>query len=298
VLLPRNLNISLKEYQQSDGISLADQIVLLKQNKYCQHLNNSINSNLKGNDYVSKVLNNKVKLTIPKDGGAIFCGNKWKSIDTLFYVKQLMELIKLNDKNYKIYLGKGDYEIDDDFCRSIPKNVTHIWANNINSRDSRLKYMPLGRDFRSSQYFNIKPSHIKRTMLYCNFSINTNQIRSRLNKEMANHKFAKIEHMGAFLKYPISRHEYYERLCQSKFVLCPRGRALDTYRMWDCMYLGAIPIVIKEAVFHDYLSDMPILFIKNIRELKRLSRSCLQSIYKKMLNSRYNYGKLYLNYWL
>ena len=37
--------------------------------------------------------------------------------------------------------------------------------------------------------------------------------------------------------------EYIESLKQHKFVLCPFGNGFDTFRTWEALYSGCIPII-------------------------------------------------------
>lgn len=37
--------------------------------------------------------------------------------------------------------------------------------------------------------------------------------------------------------------DHYLQAAQSRFVLCPSGLGFDTYRLWETLLLGAIPIV-------------------------------------------------------
>lgn len=41
--------------------------------------------------------------------------------------------------------------------------------------------------------------------------------------------------------------EYYETICASMFVLCPRGVAPSTYRIFEAMKAGRVPVVIADA---------------------------------------------------
>lgn len=46
-------------------------------------------------------------------------------------------------------------------------------------------------------------------------------------------------------KDPLPHDEYINALLQSKFVLCPTGNGLDSYRILEALYLGAVPIIIN-----------------------------------------------------
>ena len=104
--------------------------------------------------------------------------------------------------------------------------------------------------------------------------------------------------MGEFLNYPIGHDEFYRRLRQAKFCIAPRGNAIETFRMWDCLYLGTIPIVVREAAFHDALEDLPILFIDSYQAYAELTEKKLNQIYNEMCLRELNYNKLKNRFWL
>ena len=104
--------------------------------------------------------------------------------------------------------------------------------------------------------------------------------------------------MGRFLDYELSREEFFDDLESAKFCICPRGKAFDTFRMWDALYCGTIPIVVKEAVFHELLNDLPILFLQSYEEFESLTAEQLEATYQEMLKTKYNFEKLRASYWL
>jgi hypothetical protein len=89
-----------------------------------------------------------------------------------------------------------------------------------------------------------------------------------------------IENMRTFLNYSISRDQFFERLGNAKFTICPRGNALDTFRFYDAIYSGSIPIVVKER-FHELelFKDIPILFLEKIEDFNTLTEEFLEKKY-------------------
>ena len=79
-------------------------------------------------------------------------------------------------------------------------------------------------------------------------------------------------------------------------MMCPRGCGLDTYRMWDCLYLGCIPIVVKYEGYADY-SDLPILFIDKWEDYLNITEDYLENKWKEMVEKNYNYDKLHFSWW-
>ena len=49
----------------------------------------------------------------------------------------------------------------------------------------------------------------------------------------------------------------------SKFVLCPSGLGMDTYRLWETLMLGSIPIVESNKGFDRTYSMLPVLIVPN-----------------------------------
>ena len=79
-------------------------------------------------------------------------------------------------------------------------------------------------------------------------------------------------------------------------MICPRGCGIDTYRLWDCIYMGCIPIVEKYEGYKQF-EDLPILFIDHWRDINNLTESYLEHTWLDMLEREYNYEKLKLSYW-
>lgn len=77
----------------------------------------------------------------------------------------------------------------------------------------------------------------------------THIIRKIITEEFSNHKRSVIiprkkEH---FLNYSESlQSEYREIMSKSKFVLCPRGYASSSYRIYEAMQLGRVPVIISD----------------------------------------------------
>jgi hypothetical protein len=45
----------------------------------------------------------------------------------------------------------------------------------------------------------------------------------------------------------IESEENIKRLAEYEFCICPEGNGVDTHRLWECIYLKVVPIVIKSA---------------------------------------------------
>lgn len=296
--------ISLSEFQVSMGIPAEDQICLLGKDNIIY--SDFFNWNNEKKDISNKTIlsllrfmfENKFKYFF-KGYNKIFLGRTESSFDNLESLELVYKQIKRCPRNrFILMIGKGDYEFNIEHIKKKPDNLVGISANNINIYHPDVIYFPMGRDWRSRDLFqNFLPCAEKRQTLYCNFSLNTHSIRKKTYDLVKEKKFINFQHMGSFLNYSISREEYFKQLSTSKFCVCPRGNAIDTFRMWDALYVGTIPIVVYEAIFHDYLQDLPILFIQNYDQFGMLTYDFLEKKYTKMLSCKYNYKKLKSSYW-
>lgn len=292
------MGMSLADFQLSRGIDVNQQICLINNKVFPGALHVCVGASLPPGCVGVRLSTGEV-MSVPRGGGVVFCGRSDRSVDTLDYARLLLSLIQRIDARFSVVVGKGDYEVDGKFAEQIPANVDKVWVNNKNVAHEKIYYLPMGRDFRSQQYHGFFPGEsLKETLLYCNFSLDTHPVRRKMYDIVKGLPFATLEHMGNFLAYPIRRDVFYERVAQSRFVLCPRGNAIDTFRLWDCMYLGAIPIVLREAEFHRELVDLPVLFVDGVEELMCLTAESLESRYEQMRVQEFKYQKLRLGYWV
>ena len=88
---------------------------------------------------------------------------------------------------------------------------------------------------------------------------------------------------------------YYQQLCRSKFCLAPPNFVPDTYRIWDCLYMGCIPIIL-DFEGSSFLKDLPILFIDNYKKFLTITEDELNEIWLDMINKEYNFDKLNISY--
>lgn len=79
------------------------------------------------------------------------------------------------------------------------------------------------------------------------------------------------------LEERLSLARYSEELHSHRFVLCPEGNGVDTHRLWETLYSGSIPVVIKNSWSSSLLEfGFPIIqtdswFPKDIQEAIRTS---------------------------
>ena len=151
----------------------------------------------------------------------------------------------------------------------------------------------MGRDYHNVDYYNKFSSKKKKILCLSNFSKKTHPLRRRFYK--------KIKHKKWITKQmkKINIEHFYKQLNQCKFVICPRGNGLETYRFYDTLYSGAIPIVLKENILYDKFKTLPVLILDTLEDLKNMTPQFLDEQYKLLSKKHQSYQRLLdMDYWL
>ena len=125
----------------------------------------------------------------------------------------------------------------------------------------------------------------KDKLLYLNFSLHTNPNRSNIMNSLLKNGFIKNKQLDW--------NSYIEDLSRHKFCISPKGKGVGCHRIWECLYLGVIPIV-EKSIHMSYFHDLPILFVDNYNNI---STEYLNQTYKDFQKKSFNMDKLSLSYW-
>ena len=259
--------------------------LLTKNNKFFDKENISIIS----------IYKKQIKLNIPNKNSVLFFSKKKSDNDDNYAIKKLRIIFDLvRKKHYKyIIIMSRTLCLNEEIYKKfkIPKNIKYIYIAHVKYKHKVIKFLPLGRDFRSkSSYIQADKYDNKDILCYCNFSLNTHIGRKKIYNNIKNKSFITFESMNKFLNYKISRNTYFERLGKSKFVICPRGKFIDSYRFYDALYSGAIPIVVREKYHNlDFYKKLPILFLNSVEEFKFLTRDYLNKKYEELIKYKKDY---------
>jgi hypothetical protein len=196
------------------------------------------------------------------------------------------------------YHDKIDYNV----ISLLEQNNNVVFAHAVSICHPRIQMIP-GGVFRRFNHFHLKTTP-KTILCYANFGLNCDRWfgnpRNVVLRDINKQDFILKENI---ISTEVVRRDYmnydhfYRQISKSKFSICPRGCGIDTYRMWDCICLGCIPIVEKYGGY-EKLNDLPILFVESIHEYGKLTEAYLNEKYEEMLTREYNYAKLTFDYWI
>ena len=158
------------------------------------------------------------------------------------------ELLRISRKSSFVVMRRTDY--DPPPTNKLPESVQVLYHCNLGKfHNGKVRHLPIGRDFRSAGAFqklydawNGKTLD-KLSLVYANFGQNTHVSRRVAIKQLRRLSFVDCVEGVRFLNYPMSRKKYAQTLAGYRFVICPRGNGRDTFRFWDSLCCGCIPIV-------------------------------------------------------
>jgi hypothetical protein len=182
--------------------------------------------------------------------------NNYKSIFVTTHDLEVFNEKFKNDINDKIIIThnsdgeiKNKYNFKLHLCQNLLKNFNNTipipigiennqWVDNKIFYD--IKNMRINKTKNIYFYFR-QHTHFKRKICYEKF----------INK----------------LEWNILRpkNEYFIEIAKHKYAICPRGNGLDTHRIWECLYLNTIPIVIKDDFIN--IHNLPIIVLDSWDDL-------------------------------
>ena len=208
---------------------------------------------------------------------------KWKTMinlrmgDSVFLkVRDIPYFISLNIQTKVVLVVHNSDESFTEYMYSVVKPYV-LKVRAVNCVTPLAEQLPLG--IRDDQYVShthllesMNSPPVKRDILcLVNFIIHTNPDRQNVYDLFKNNPYCKVDH--DYMHYDKSHEftneetvqrqkQYYKTLKRSVYSICPQGTGIDTHRVYECIYLGVIPIVLSSPLNPMY-STMPIKIVKD-----------------------------------
>ena len=124
----------------------------------------------------------------------------------------------------------------------------HVFAINTTMTHPRLTTIPIGFVDKQLPFLETfaRPECSRDIDIYANFTQTTNDEKRKacITAAMANSRVT--------WQSGRSVPDYYADLCRSTFVLCPEGTGIDTHRVYEALFCGATPVVLRNSLSHLY----------------------------------------------
>jgi len=210
-----------------------------------------------------------------------------------FYADQLAEYLENIDKKVIVITHNSDTA----FEVMPPDNVLAWFSTNINIDHERVKSIPIGlendiwlQNKRHKMTRKLQHKKVFKNLLYINHNIKTNPEKRKRPYEVLESQPWVTFGSGANGQ---GFDNYLDNIYNHPFVVCPEGNGIDTHRVWECLYVNTIPVVIRN-LNNKFYDDLPILFIDDWTEL---SQRFLHDTFMEFAEKKWNIEKLKFDYW-
>jgi hypothetical protein len=174
------------------------------------------------------------------------------------------------------------------FSRSIPLGLT-------NDCDDGPIYRILG----NSQHLKIasdNQKHLKNFdgTIYVNFNKSNNlRARGKLLDILRSLNSVKYDELRISEE---GRIDYLRNLRKYSLVPCPEGNGIDTHRLWETLYMGGTPIVLKSDYLPEVLNTLPVILLDSWDNLTDMN--FIEKKWNETRETLFDYSPLRQSYWI
>jgi len=191
-------------------------------------------------------------------------------------------------------------ESGDANIKYIPTNLKLWFGQNVDYISNKIIPIPIGlenhynfphlRKIEKLVSITKTKKHIK-NLIYLNFNINTNP----KERQYLYDNFKELDYVTAeYGTNGINYDNYLQNVYNHKFMLCPPGNGIDAHRPWEALYIGTIPIQVKNNNNLGW-RELPICWLDNWEQLK--DKNFLISEYNRIKSTNFDLSKLDMKYW-
>lgn len=162
--------------------------------------------------------------------------------EELLWEKELPHLLELDQ--FELFYCQTDRPFTRIMFQAIRPRVKHVYAVNCDFSHPMVTRLPLGLP----PTLLPRRSEFKRDILcYLNLGEYLDEFvvhrSARVLRQHCKTHFEKYDWVLQESKVP--QMKFYDRLMHSRFVICPYGVGIDTWRFYEAAWYGAIPIVLS-----------------------------------------------------
>ena len=179
-------------------------------------------------------------------------------------------------------------------CQLDHPKLVEWYAQNALVKHPKLHSLPLG--IANAQWVHGNTQELAEVMnedipktehTYVNFNESTNpQARAGLEERLRGKEFISIGEKKPFK-------DYLRDMTSHLFCIAPPGNGADCHRVWECLYLDVIPIVVADAN-NEQFADLPIC---RINDWDEVNEELFESEIARVNSAELCMDKLSLSYW-
>ena len=193
-------------------------------------------------------------------------------VDSLMDTSDLLDLCsRFHEMKFIIFTNLEDTPTDEYIFDAIPDNVLCVAAINALSYGGTVVPAPYGIQRRMTP----QDDHIERLgnamktvvsaseskLLYVNHNDNSHSERLGIKDLFRDEYWANVDE---------KRVDYYHfllNLANHKFIVCPRGNAIDCHRNWEVLYMRRVPVMKTDPYLLELYKDLPVLWVNDYKDI-------------------------------
>ena len=221
-------------------------------------------------------------LKMPVKSDAIICTSGDSAILQAFFALGI-------DTPYTLITIDSDDSVPHSSFMKSPKVLKRWWG--WNAKDHRVNALPIGLNEDTQLQPMRKAIRAKKKIdkLLINFKQDRSE-RRELYSQFKDFPWVHVEPYTMKWASYQSLTLHYESISKYKWTLCPRGAGQDTHRLWEALYLGSIPVVLKSNLSSLYYG-LPVI---QLDSWEKLTVGLLQEITDELPN---NISNAYFEHW-
>ena len=192
-------------------------------------------------------------------------------VDSLMEKSDLLQLCAaFPSMRFIIFTNLEDTPTDEYIFDAIPDNVLCISAVNAIAHGGKVVPAPYGVQRRMNNEDN-RIDLLKKRMwdsdylypyyLYVSHKEDSHEERGGIKDLFRNNTWAIVD------ENRVSYKDFLTRLKQCKFMICPRGNAIDCHRNWEVLYMRRVPIMKRDPYLEELFKDYPVLWVDDFAEV-------------------------------
>jgi hypothetical protein len=177
-------------------------------------------------------------------------------------------------KKFYLFTGSSDYSIDEKYESYLNNGKIIKWiGHNITLQHSKIIKIPIGfsntlgtnKELLNTLEHSIIPWDQKENKLLITHmdvtSVSEEAVKYRKNAVQI---FENKSWVNKIEKCDLQ--SYLNHINNHKFILCPKGNGIDTFRFWETVFLGSIPIIESDSL-DDLYEKVPCIIVENFNEI-------------------------------
>jgi len=195
-------------------------------------------------------------------GRAVYWQLRAKTGDRIFVngdlLPNVLDSLAHSLRKFVFVVHNSDLPFDEARLNALLPYALHIYAINTTVKHPNLTTIPIGFPDAGVTFLStfVRPDVPRDIELYMNFSMGTN-VQKRVDCYNAFKDDPRV-----IIHSNRTRKEYHEDLCRSKYVLCPEGAGIDTHRIYEAIYCGATPIVLRNPL-SEFYTQYPVKIVES-----------------------------------